>query len=118
MKQFILGFLAASVLGAGLVWAQSGYTTDQYGNRTGTIYQQPAMPATGLYGASTDHAATARQHSAAEPVLRFGLLLLALLLGGCGGSPEEQAAVTQAVQPIPAPPDDLNLRRPQHGRGA
>ena len=44
MKGFIVGFLFASVLAAGLVWAQSGYMTDQYGNRIGNIYTQPQMP--------------------------------------------------------------------------
>ena len=44
MKGFILGFLLASALGVGYVWAQSGYMTDPYGNRIGNIYQQPQMP--------------------------------------------------------------------------
>lgn len=44
MKGFILGFLLASAIGAGWAWAQSGYMTDQYGNRIGNIYTQPQMP--------------------------------------------------------------------------
>jgi hypothetical protein len=50
MKGFIAGFLLASALGAGLVWAQSGYVTDLYGNPIGTIHQQPQMPQQNFMG--------------------------------------------------------------------
>lgn len=44
MKGFILGFVAASVLGAGLVWAQQdGYITDQYGGFLGYTHKTPQM---------------------------------------------------------------------------
>jgi hypothetical protein len=40
MKGFILGFVTASILGAGLVWAQMSTWQDNHGN-FGTIYTQP-----------------------------------------------------------------------------
>lgn len=44
MKGFILGFCVASLLGAGLVWAQQdGYITDQYGQVRGYLHTTPPM---------------------------------------------------------------------------
>lgn len=44
MKGFVLGFLVASALGAGLVWAQQdGYILDQYGQFQGYTYKNQPM---------------------------------------------------------------------------